>query len=230
MLLRVLLTLEATPGIGSAVLCIDDAAPLDEIPEVAARLGDGRLQRLPAGGGASASTLAAFDALIEHLPLLVVTADHPLLTPPMVERFCVEAADSGADVAVALTSMRLVERDYPGAVRTRLRFAEGAYSSCNLFALMTPRARRAPECWSRLERSRKRPWRLVARFGIAPLLLYLTGRLSLAGAMARLSRRLRLQAQAVELPFAEAAIDVDTPADLALAETILRDCGDAVIG
>ena len=39
--------------------------------------------------------------------------------------------------------------------------------------------------------------------------------------MARVSRRRRLRARAVRMPFAEAAIDVDKPADLDLVEAIL---------
>ena len=224
MLARVTAALEASRSVGDIFVCIDGSASLDEVPEITAQVREGRLGRLPAGTSPSDSVLSAFDALADRLPLLVVTADHPLLTAGMVDHFCREAAK--ADAAVAVAQMALVEHAYPGALRTRLRFADGAVSGCNLFAFTTPRARRAPEAWARLERNRKRPWRLVGAFGLVPLLLYLTGRLSLAGAMARLSRALDLEARAIQMPFAEAAIDVDKPADLELAEAILRDRGD----
>lgn len=230
MLTHVLEALEASERVGAVALCVEDSAALEEAPEAAARAADGRLRRLSAAATPSASVLAAFDALAGELPLLIVTADHPLLTPAMIDHFCAEAAGAEADVAVALAPMSLVDAAYPGALRTRLRFADGAYSGCNLFALTTPRARRAPAAWARVERGRKRPWRLVAGFGLLPLLLYLTGRLSLAGAMARLSRALALRARAVVMPYAEAAIDVDKPADFELAEAILRDRGDAAGG
>ena len=47
--------------------------------------------------------------------------------------------------------------------------------------------------------------------------------MSSAAAMRRLSGKLGLAAACVTMPFAEAAIDVDKPADLALVERILAD-------
>jgi hypothetical protein len=61
----------------------------------------------------------------------------------------------------------------------------------------------------------------VRAFGWRPLLAYLLGRLTLDAAMRRASRITGTRVAAISLPFAEAAIDVDKPADLALAETIL---------
>ena len=58
-------------------------------------------------------------------------------------------------------------------------------------------------------------------FGWRPLLAYLLGRLTLDDAMARASSIIGARIAAVVVPYAEAAIDVDKPADLALAETIL---------
>jgi hypothetical protein len=52
---------------------------------------------------------------------------------------------------------------------------------------------------------------------------YVLGWLSLSDALDRLGRRLNLHVKEILLPFPEAAIDVDTPADLALAEQILAE-------
>ena len=74
--------------------------------------------------------------------------------------------------------------------------------------------------WSELERHRKRPWRLVAAIGPLTLLRFLLGMLDLEAAMHRLSGIVGATVRTVEMPFAEAAMDVDKPADLALAEAI----------
>jgi hypothetical protein len=87
---------------------------------------------------------------------------------------------------------------------------------------MTPRAARAIEFWQSVERNRKRPWRLVAAFGVAPLLRYGLGRIDLATAFRLGSQRLGLDARPVLMPFAEAAIDVDKPDDKDLCEIILQ--------
>jgi hypothetical protein len=52
-------------------------------------------------------------------------------------------------------------------------------------------------------------------------LCFLTGRLELDQTMKILSRKLGIQFGAVFMPFPEAAIDVDKPADKDLAEEIL---------
>jgi CTP:molybdopterin cytidylyltransferase MocA len=56
-------------------------------------------------------------------------------------------------------------------------------------------------------------------------LCYVLRRLSLDQAVAAAGRRIGVAAAAVKMPFAEAAIDVDKPEDLALADQILRAAG-----
>jgi CTP:molybdopterin cytidylyltransferase MocA len=161
----------------------------------------------------------------DPLPLLITTADHPLLSAAMVDRFCAEARASGTDLVAGLTDARVIRSAYPEARRTYLRFADAAYSGANMFALLTPEGRRAVAFWRRVEQERKRPWRLVRAFGLGPLLAYLLGRLTLDEAMGRASTVIGARVAAARLPFAEAAIDVDKPADLALVETILSRSG-----
>jgi hypothetical protein len=55
------------------------------------------------------------------------------------------------------------------------------------------------------------------------VLRYLMGRLSLTDALDRISRRLGFKAGAVILPFAEAAVDVDSVNDLELVEKIIAE-------
>jgi GTP:adenosylcobinamide-phosphate guanylyltransferase len=216
MLARVLDTLAASAGIGRIAVC----APPDADIAALCAAADARI--VPAAASPARSVAAALEALGEAAyPILVATADHPLLTPDMVGFFLYEAAAPGADVAVALAARGTIVREYPDAVRTFLRFRDEAYSGCNLFALTGPRAAAAVRFWQRVEAERKRPWRLVRAFGLYPLMLFALGRLTLDRAMEFASRRMGVTASAVRMPFAEAAIDVDKPADRALAERIL---------
>jgi hypothetical protein len=61
----------------------------------------------------------------------------------------------------------------------------------------------------------------VRAFGWRSLVAYLLGRLTLDEALARASKVIDARLAAVVLPQPEAAIDVDKPADLELAESIL---------
>ncbi|MFO1034686.1 MAG: hypothetical protein U1E15_11615 [Hyphomicrobiales bacterium] len=77
------------------------------------------------------------------------------------------------------------------------------------------------DTWAAIEKNRKKPWKLVAAFGLTPLFKFILGRLTLASAFAEISQRLGIRVVPLLLPFAEAAIDVDKPSDHILAESIL---------
>jgi GTP:adenosylcobinamide-phosphate guanylyltransferase len=218
MLLRVLDTLRHCPEVGRIVLCVQDPSLTQRSQELASLLSKGQLSLLPAAGSPAASVLAALETLPEPLPLLVVTADHPLLTPAMVSHFLSRLA--GADAAAAVAPESVISRAYPETRRTYIRLRDGGYSGCNLFAFTAADAAAAARFWTKVERYRKQPWRLFAAAGPRALLSFLLGRLDLAAAAERLSDILGLRLRVVTMPFADAAIDVDKPADLALVEKI----------
>ncbi len=221
MLVRVLRALRESHSVGPIAVCVEAGTALRGAePELDRLLAAGDVTLIDAAASPSRSVLQALATLPP--PLLITTADHPLLSAAMVDGFCA-AVPADADAAVAVVRASLLQRRYPDAIRTYYRFAGEGYSGCNLFLLQSPAARNLVDLWQRLERHRKRPWRLIAEVGPLALLRFLLGRLSLEGAMRHLSAKAGAAVRAVELPFPEAAIDVDKPADLELAETILAD-------
>lgn len=181
-------------------------------PEVVALAEELGTQLIPPQAGPSASVGVAFAEL--GAPLLVTTADHALLRAEWVRDFINDVPEE-SDAAVLLASRSAVERAMPGSRRTWLRFADGGWSGCNLFLMATPRAIAAIEAWRAVETDRKRPWKIAARFGLRPLWLYVTGRLTADGAIAVLGRRVGIAAHAVAARDGLAAVDVDKPEDLA---------------
>jgi hypothetical protein len=118
-------------------------------------------------------------------------------------------------------SASTIFKRFPQAERTLLRFRGGAYSGANLFAFQTEAGFRAVEFWRRVEQQRKSPWRLVSQFGLLTLILFVLRRLTLQAGFERASRVVGARVRAIELPFAEAAIDVDKISDLELVHEIL---------
>ena len=220
MVVRVLDALAASPSVERIIVILEDPAILDPLPGFQRWRREQRCAAMAGAATPSLSVLKALDEVPKSLPMLVTTADHALLSPDIVEHFCASARASGADVAAGVTAAEVIRAAYPETRRTYLRFRENRYSGANLFALLTPASRRAVTFWRRVERDRKRPWRLVRAFGLGPLLAYLLRLLTLDAAMARASAIIGADITAVRLPFAEAAIDVDKPADLALVEAI----------
>lgn len=171
------------------------------------------VEPVAAGAGPSASAALAFAQV--GAPLLVTTGDHALLRAEWVAAF-LRDMPADADVAALLARRAAIERDAPATRRTYLHFADGDWSGCNLFLLATPAAAAALDLWQRVERDRKRPWRIVLRLGIGLLAKYALGRLTLAEAVARIGSRAGARAYVVESANGLAAIDVDKPADLDL--------------
>ena len=167
----------------------------------------GRLLALNSKESPSRSTLAALDDLEDAYPLLVTTADHALLAPRMVRTFCDAASAGGCDLAAALVSEAVVRAGVPETKRTYLAFRDGRFSGANLFAFMTPKGRAAAAFWRHVEQERKRPWRIAKAFGWGLLAAYVLRVWTLEQAMSRAAARIGVTAQAVPLPYAEAAID-----------------------
>lgn len=221
MLLRLYRTLSASPGIANLYVCIDDAALLDAVPELAVARDAGKLIIVPPADSPAASVALALDRIALDLPLLTTTADHPLLTVEMV-RHLLAHAPADADLAVGLADATVVRAAYPGAIRTFYRFQEKRVSGCNLFLAQNTRARDVALYWRRMERHRKKPWRLVWEVGPAALLRLACGRMSVDAAFAHISGLTGARIRPVMMPFAEAPIDVDKPADYKLVSEILR--------
>lgn len=215
MLARVVATLEDTPQIARIVVLAQEPDALRHAVPPSPRL------RWAAGGaGISRSILAVAGGEAAPWPILLTTADHPLLTRAMIGDFLAGVGD--ADVAVAMVERAAMLARYPATKRTWLRFRGGAWSGANLFALTGPNAARALELWAAAEQDRKQAFKLFRHFGLALALRAITRTITLPDALARAGAALRVKARLVPLPQAEAAIDVDKPADHALAEAILR--------
>ena len=211
MLLRVIAALREA-GCDRIVVAADDPAVID----VAHAQGCGIV--VPAAGP-SASVLAGLDKL--GSPLLVTTSDHALLTATMVGCL-LQDTPRNADVSVMLAHRNRIETAVPGSRRTYLKFADGSWSGCNLFLLQTKRAHAAIAFWSRIEKDRKRPWRIAARLGPAFLAMILTRRLSASEAVARLGRKIGVTAALVPAQDGLAAVDVDKQEDLEAVRAILE--------
>lgn len=158
-------------------------------------------------------------------PILLTTSDHALLSPRVVSHFCHEAQTSTCDAVAAVARHETVKAAYPETRRTAYRLKDAAYCSCNLFAFLTPRARKAADFWRRVESQRKKPLRVINAFGGIAVMRYLTGRLTLAEGLDRISSRLGFKAGAVVMPFPEAAIDVDSVSDWHLVDHIASSQG-----
>ena len=220
MLTSVLQTLRATDWVKRIVICGLDAtvagdvggAPTPGTPAVELVRGD----RTP-----SASAALAIATLGLEPPILITTADHPLLTSETLDTFCERATALNADATFGLVPADLVQAAFPGIRRTAFRFRDGRFCGCNLYALLSRAGYEALTTWTHVEAQRKRPWRMVRILGNGPLLRFLLGRLALADLTGIVFARLGLRIRPVFLTDPAAGFDIDTPEQHATAEAFL---------
>lgn len=153
-------------------------------------------------------------------PLLITTVDNPLLTPLVVGEFLAKVP-TDCDGAVAVARREVVREAYPQAHRVYMRFRRARVTGCNLFLMVNGHARAAVRTWTRMDASRTDPAAMIGQLGFGSLLLWSMNLLTLEGAAKRLSHRVGARLAVVEMSAPEAALDVDRPEDLHLAEQIL---------
>jgi GTP:adenosylcobinamide-phosphate guanylyltransferase len=215
MLAFVLDAVRGVPEVDRIFICIDAETDLRPVTNGTP------FNRIPPAASPAASVVAALQSIDGDRPLLITTADHPLLTPPMIRAFLDQAADD-ADLSVGLADAETVTKAFPEGKRTFYRLAGKGYSGCNLFLARKPGAARVADYWRRMESHRKKPLRLVREIGIGALIRYALGLLTLDAAFRHISALTGARIQPVLLPFAEAATDVDKPSDHTLVEAILK--------
>lgn len=224
MLVRVARRLMAWPSIERIFISTDSPNLLEAIPFVQKARSKGRIEILRSADSPSQSVLDALEeASLDAGPVLVTTADHALLDDEILRAFFEAAAASPADLNVGLVPRTIIEARFPTSKRTYLEFRDDGYSGANLFLFKNQDALRAAEFWRRIERQRKKPWRIARAFGIITLVLFVTRRLTLSAAMDRVSDTMGTRVESIVLPIAEAAVDVDKIEDWELVREILAE-------
>jgi CTP:molybdopterin cytidylyltransferase MocA len=214
MVTRVIRTLSAVPEIGSIVI-------LTQVPELIqhAALAGGDVTFHVSGAGISASIKAIAGSQTAPWPVFVTTADHPLLTPEMVQEFLQMGAAS--DLSVGMVEKAVMLKAFPEAKRTWLKFSDGHWSGANLFAMRTDRVTGALDLWAAAEKDRKSAWRLFLHFGPWLALRAITRTIGLRNALKTAGQKFGLSATLVAMSDPVACIDVDKPEDHAMAEAIV---------
>jgi len=219
MIARVVRTLAAVERIGRIVILSQqpEAVLAGDLAWIA---GHPKIRLRTSGAGISRSIAETAGSGDAPWPVLVTTADHPLLAPSDVETFIDGVGD--ADLAVAMVPRQVLLAAYPDNKRTWLNFRDGGFTGANLFALTSPRVAPALDLWASAEQDRKAARKLMMRFGPWLAIRALTRTISLGNALAAAGRRLGIRARAVLLDRAEAGIDVDKASDFELVARILE--------
>lgn len=218
MIAWVLETLLAAPMVKRVLISIEDKSVLDGVPQAA----DARVTAVPSAGNLYSSIDRALSkGGGANYPVIITTADNPLLSVDMLAHFCRELETRKADAAAAMTRAGVMQAKYPDGQRRFYGFRDDEYSNCNLYALAGERALHAARIFQGGGQFRKKTVRILRAFGLFNLILYKFRALSLDRFAERLSLGFGVRLAFIEMPFAEAPIDVDNERTLRVARGII---------
>lgn len=223
MIQRVVDCLAGAQWIGRIAVSIDEAEVLRRVPAIADRLADGSVQTVASRDNIFASVEHADEILGEAAwPMVITTGDNAAHTPEMIDHFCTEMARLEADVAFAVTRRETFRAGHPDIDYTGFhRLADDEYASCNLYGLANQSGLAAATVMKTGGQFKRNKLRVLRAFGVRAFLEYRFGLASLEQVERRASRRFGLRIRAVDMPFADAPIDVDKPKNHAQVEMIL---------
>ncbi len=153
--------------------------------------------------------------------VLIVASDLPLLSPAAIEEFTDEARRRDLDVAYAIVSQKVNTAQFPRVRHTWATMFEGRFCGGGLFVLKPRMLDALRNVLDELGAARKSPWRLASIFGWDIVPRFALGFLRIADAEERASTILRAPVGAIRSTHAEVAVNVDTPADLTIANGLV---------
>ena len=165
MVLRVLQALAQSSHIRQRYLSGPERQCLEDNPALGHLVDAREVEWIEPESSPSTSAYRALARVDSTRPTLITTADHPLLTAEIVDRFCAESSARDADVTVGMCRYDVIKAGFPGIRKTILRFSDGDWCGCNLFAFLTPGSRRLADEWRKVECQRKNPLRLIRLLG-----------------------------------------------------------------
>lgn len=162
--------------------------------------------------------LKAMDA---REPVLVLTADIPLISKEALEDFLQSCNQKEADVYYSFVPKEVNDQKYPGVKRTYVKLREGVFTGGNLVLLSPGVSRDHTDILNRAVLLRKKTLQLCLMLGWKYLFYLLVGRLTIHQIEDQVATILKIKAVGVISAFPEVGIDVDKPSDFHLVSKVL---------
>ncbi|HZD59919.1 MAG TPA: nucleotidyltransferase family protein, partial [Anaerolineae bacterium] len=160
---------------------------------------------------------AGIDYLGANKPVLILSADAPLITPEAISDFLDRCSKQKAEFYYPIIRYGESERRFPGVKRTYARVKEGRFTGGNIMLLDPAFIVRNMELVEHVYELRKSPLKLSRVLGLVFLLRFILGRLSIHQIEERIGQLTNSVCTGVITPFIEIGIDVDKRSDLQLA-------------
>ncbi len=183
---------------------------------------------VPNQGGMLDNIVTGVDKVLENNPeaeyILTASSDIPGISSNMVDWLVDTAMQTQHDIYYGIVKRETMEARYPGANRTFTKLTDMHVCGADIH-IAHKSMTTDPEhlaMWEELVGKRKSPLKQAASIGFLTLLLLLMGRLSLEGAVERVTKRLNITGRPIIWEHAEPAMDIDKPHQLEILRADLE--------
>ncbi len=163
---------------------------------------------------------AGIDKMLEINPsaeyVISASSDIPGITGEMIDWMVDTSMGTQHDMYYGVVTREVMEARYPDSKRTFAKLADMELCGADIH-IAHKTMTTDPEhlaMWDVLIGKRKSPLKQAASIGFMTLFLLLTHRLTLNGAIERITKRLNITGRAIMWDYAEPAMDVDKPHQL----------------
>ncbi len=199
---------------------IDRLAVVGPVESLSFLCGDFSVEIVPEQDSILRNIHAAIVALGLEQPLLICTADIPLLTLSALQDFIEKCRPFEHDFYYPVVRKERCEEVFPSVERTYVTLKEGKFTGGNIFLINPARLEDSLERVERFLDVRKNPLKMVSLLGPGFLLRFVSKRLSLDEVAARFSQLLQISARPVISEYPEISLDVDKPKHLQLVRRL----------
>lgn len=189
------------------------------------KLGD-RVEVIVANGSLPNVAKAGIDSLGAKRPILLLSADVPLLTPEAISDFLERCSERKVDLCYPIVRYGESEKRFPGIKRTYVRIREGRFTGGNIMLIKPEFVMGNMGLIESIYELRKSPFKLSRVLGFTFLIKFILGRLSIRQVEQRVSQMTQSTCAGVITPFIEIGIDVDKESDLKLSAMVLSGSED----
>jgi len=170
-----------------------------------------------AGGDLPDVIKTGIDFLSTKNPVLIMSADIPLITPEAIDDFLKRCEAHEAELYYPIVSYDEVEKRFPGVERTYVRLKEGRFTGGNVILVDPEFVARNMDNIKWIYELRKKPFAIAKELGFSFLIGFMLGSLTIGQLEKQVGKLTRATCVSIITPFAEIGIDVDKKSDLQLA-------------
>ncbi len=185
--------------------------PIHYIPDAG-----GLIDNIKAGASKSLALTPNIDKVIWF------SSDVPLIKPGMIQWLIDKSSTIERDVYYLIIEKTVMESRFPESKRTYTRLRDQVVCGGDFGIFKASVASDTHPALPRISQARKSIIRQAMLVGILPLLILLCRRMTVERARTFLQKKLSLDLQFVECPYAEAGMDVDKPFQYELVKQTLE--------